>query len=53
MRDWGTHLTVHIYHEAEADFNTEDAIEKINASFPDAHFVGMKLESVRDEPKDQ
>ncbi len=54
VEPWGHKLTIYAYRTGPA---TEalygDMWAEVNALFPDAHFIGVEIESVESEPKDQ
>lgn len=52
---WGHKLTFSVYMEGDftRSYEALKGIDVVNGAFPNAHFVGCKVEPVEDEPKDQ
>jgi hypothetical protein len=51
---WGHKITVSAYFTGEPDdLGIEWAIDKLNEMWPDAEFIGLAVDEVRDGPNDQ
>lgn len=51
---WGHQVKASLYFEGEpTDGAVQDFLEALNNAAPNAHFIGVAIEPVQDEPRDQ